>query len=356
LAEDFGNPSSDHPYGLNARARVITARAEIATLLGCAPEEILITGGGSESNNQALRGIVEALGDRFGGLVISAVEHPAIVKPAAWLAARGVQLRVVPVDKFGRVDPGDVETAVRDLSCGGRLALVSIMHANNEVGTLQPIQEISRRVKSWGAILHTDAAQSVGKIPVDVTTLDVDLLTVAGHKLYGPKGIGALYIRAGTPMVPLILGAGQERGLRAGTENAPGMAGLGCACRLAHQRMPEDEPYARRLRDTFLRMLKERIPGIERNGHPVEVLPNTLNVSFPGVLGRHLLEKCPGLAASTGSACHAGEEKPSEILLKMGLSESRALGALRLSLGRHTEAAHVEKATDFLTDAWKALR
>jgi cysteine desulfurase len=352
LREGFGNPSSDHAYGRNARRFVDEARQHVASLLGCDPAEVVFTGGGSESNNIALRGVAESLGDRFGGLVISAVEHPAVTEPARWLADRGATLRVIPVDSLCRVDPKDVEHAVHDLSTSGKTALVSIMHANNEVGAIQPIAEISRKVKPLGALLHTDSAQTVGKIPVDVDELGVDLLSIAAHKFYGPKGVGALYIRDRVAVAGLILGAGHERGLRAGTENVAGMAGLGEACRLVAAHIVAERARLSGLRDALWERLCESIPGIERNGHTEHVLPNTLHVSFPGVSGWDVLSRSPGVAASTGSACHEGDEAPSGVLGAMGLSVQRALGAVRLSLGRWTSQQDVDTALARLAAAW----
>lgn len=356
LREGFGNPSSDHAYGRSARGFVDAARRQVVSLLGCDTGEIVFTGGGSESNNLALRGVAEVLGDRFGGLVISAVEHPAVTEPARWLAERGEALRVIPVDSLCRVDPENVESAVRDLSSGGKTVLVSIMHANNEVGAIQPIAEISRRVKPLGAVVHTDAAQTIGKVPVDVDGLGVDLLSVAGHKLYGPKGVGALYIRRGVPISGLILGAGHEGGLRAGTENVAGIAGLGEACRLARTHVVQEEKRLQGLRDGFWNSLRGKVAGLERNGHTEHVLPNTLHVSFPDVSGRDVLGRCPGIAASTGSACHEGDEKPSGVLGAMGLAVERAMGAVRLSIGRWTTQEDVGKAAGLLVEAWKAAR
>jgi len=355
LREDFGNPSSDHVYGRKGRSRVEEARLRVAALIGCGTADVLFTGGGSESNNLALRGAAEALGDRLGGVVISAVEHPAVQQPSRWLAARGIELETVAVDGAGEVDPEDVERAAEKLSGGGRTVLVSVMHANNEVGTLQPVAEIVRRAKRFGAVVHTDAAQTVGKIPVDVDALGVDLLTIAGHKLYGPKGVGALFVRPGTPLAPFILGAGHERGLRAGTENVAGAAGLGEACRLARVDGPAHEGRIRAMRDRLLEGLLLRIPGLRRNGHPRRVLPNTLHMSFPDAAGRDVLARCPGIAASTGSACHEGEDRPSGVLGAMGLSTAEAIGAVRLSLGVWTEEDHVDLAADLLAAAWKEV-
>jgi cysteine desulfurase len=356
LREDFGNASSGHPYGRRARQRIEEARSRVASLLGCDPEEVIFTGGGSESNNLAIRGVAEALGDRLSGVVITAVEHPAVIEPARWLERRGMRLEVIGVDGDGTVAPDDVEAAVRKLGGPGKPVLVSVMHANNEVGTLQPVAEIVRRVRPLGAILHTDAAQSVGKIPVDAGSLGVDLLTVAGHKFYGPKGVGALFIRRETAVAPFVLGAGHEGGLRSGTENVAGIAGLGEAARLAKESVETDGARIAGLRDALWEGLREKIPGVCRNGHPRDVLPNTLNLSFPGVAGRDVLERCPGVAASTGAACHDQDARPSGVLGAMGLSSERAAGAVRLSLGKWTGRDDVKDAADRLIVAWRSAR
>ncbi|MBD3335139.1 MAG: aminotransferase class V-fold PLP-dependent enzyme [Candidatus Eisenbacteria bacterium] len=355
LEEDFGNPSSAHPYGRRAAARIQTARGQVAALLGCAPEEVVFTSGGSEANNLALRGVAELLGSRLAGLVISAVEHPAVVKPARWLQERGLGVRIVPVDRHGRVDPRGVCEACDALARNGGTVLVSIMHANNEVGTLQPIAEIAREVRGRGGVMHTDAAKSAGKVAVDVSQPGIDLLSIAAHKFYGPKGVGALYIRQDIRVAPQILGAAHERGLRAGTENTPGIVGLGEACRLAAESLPEDRSRIASLRDRFWARLQEEIPGILRNGHPQDVLPNTLNVSFPGALGRRVLEECPGVAAATGAACHSGVDHPSAVLTAMGVPEEEALGTVRLSLGRATQEADVDAAAGALVSAWRTV-
>lgn len=335
LGGAFGNPSSGHWAGPPARAALEEARGQVAALLGCDASEVVFTSGGSESNNAALKGVWFALRDRGDHLVTTAVEHPAVLEPCRWLETLGARVTRVPVDRTGRVDPEDVRRALTP-----RTVLVSVMHAQNEVGTVQPLAEIAAACRQAGVLLHTDAAQSVGKIPTRVDDLGVDLLTVAGHKLYAPKGVGALYLRRGTPFVPLIHGAGHEGGRRAGTESALLAAGLGAACALALA-----DPAAERiaaLRDRFWSGLRDLFgERVVRNGHPVHVLPNTLHVSFLGLVGAEVLAALPGVAASTGSACHAGEVQMSDVLRALGASPEVGAGAVRWSLGRYTTEAEI---------------
>ncbi|MDP8923616.1 MAG: cysteine desulfurase [Chloroflexota bacterium] len=348
LDEHFGNPSSGHAYGRPAHVAVDRARAQVAALLGCGPDDVVFTGAGSEANNLAIKGVAFALRDRGDHIITSAVEHPAVLTTCRYLAHRfGYRVTVLPVDQHGRVHPDAVERAIEP-----RTILVTIMHANNETGTLQPIREIAAIARRRGVVVHTDAAQSVGKVPVGVDELGVDLLTVVGHKLYAPKGIGALYVRPGTPLDSLVHGAGHEGGRRAGTENVPYIAGLGAAAALAEQRLARgDAERVRTLRDRLHATLAAAVPGLRLNGHPTDRLPNTLNVSFPGVDGEELLARAPEVAASTGSACHAGRTEPSTVLLAMGLDRERALGAVRLSLGYATTEADVDAAAAALARA-----
>jgi cysteine desulfurase len=345
LRSEFGNPSSSHAYGTVAHAGVERGRAQAAGLIGCQPDEIVFAGAGSEANNLAIKGIAFARRDRGDHLITSAIEHPAVLNTCAYLVERfGFRLTVLSVDGHGLVDPDDVRRAI-----GPRTVLVTIMHANNETGTLQPIQEIAAAARERGVPFHTDAAQSVGKVPTNVEELGVDLLTVVGHKLYAPKGIGALYVRRGTVLDSLVHGAGHEGGRRAGTENVPYMVALGTACELAEQRLAAGESERiRALRDRLHARLREVVPGWELNGHPERRLPNTLNVSFPGQDGEELLARTPAIAASTGSACHAGRTEPSGVLTAMGMSRKRALGAVRLSLGYPTTADEVDTAATAL--------
>ena len=349
--EQFGNPSSSHAYGLKTHAAIEQARGQVAALLGCAPEAIVFTGGGSEADNLALKGIADSRRDAGNHLITSQIEHPAVLATCRYLEARGYTITRLPVDAAGQVDPAAVAQAITD-----RTILVSIMHSNNETGSIQPIAEIARVAHTRGVLVHTDAAQSVGKVPIDVRALGVDLLTVAGHKLYAPKGIGALYVRRGLRPEPVIHGAGHEAGLRAGTENVPYIVALGKACEVAGRTLPTSGPRVERLRDRLHAALAAGVPGLALNGHPTSRLPNTLNVSFPDVDGEVLLAATPAIAASTGSACHAGRTEPSAVLLAMGLSRERALGAVRLSLGRDTSEADVEQAASALTAAWRRLR
>jgi cysteine desulfurase len=340
LREHFGNPSSDHAYGERARRAVDAARAQLAGLVGATPDEIVFTGGGSEADNLAIKGVAYAHRARGDHLITSAVEHPAVIEPLRFLERQGFRVTVVPVDHTGRVDPAAVAAALTE-----RTILVSIMHANNEVGTLQPVREIAALAHARGALVHTDAAQTVGKVPVDVTALGVDLLTVAGHKLYAPKGVGALVVRRGVTLEPLIHGAGHEGGRRAGTENVPYLVGLGCAAELAARRLPEYQARVGALRDALHRAILARVPGAVLNGHPTERLPNTLNLGFPGLDAAVLLAAIRAqVACSTGSACHAGRAAPSPVLLAMGREPALAAAALRLSLGWGTTAAEVETA------------
>lgn len=336
LTEHYGNPSSHHWAGSPAKAAVDRARGRVAALLGCAPDEIVFTSGGSEANNHALKGVFFANRDRGDHIVTSSVEHPAIIQPLRFLETLGAKVTVVPVDRAGRVDPAAVRKALTP-----RTILVSIMHANNEVGTVQPVGEISAIARAAGVLFHTDAAQSVGKIPTRVDDLGVDLLSVAGHKLYAPKGVGALYIRRGTRIEPFVHGAGHENGRRAGTENVLLAVALGAACEIAASWI--GMPAVKALRDRFEQRLKERLgEGITVNGAGAERLPNTANVNFVGQVGADLLARLQGVAASTGSACHAGSVELSPVLAAMGVPAREGMGAVRFSLGRTTTWQELE--------------
>jgi cysteine desulfurase len=350
LREHFGNPSSGHVYGQRTREAVARARAQVAALIGAAPSELVFTSCATEANNLAILGVARALRGRGRHLITSAVEHPAVARPTAHLADEGWDVTVLEVDGHGRVSPSELAAALRDDT-----VLVSIMHANNEVGTLQPIAELARIAHDRRALFHTDAAQSVGKVPVDVGAFGVDLLTIAGHKLYAPKGVGALYVRAGTPIAPIQFGAGHEGGLRPGTENVPHLVGLGAAAVLAQQHLPTIGDRLRRQRDALHARLDSEIPELALNGDLDERLPNTLNLSFPGVSGRDLLARTPEIAASVGSACHEEGDAVSGVLGAMGVSAERAIGAVRLSLGAPTTDDEIARAADVLITAWRAL-
>jgi len=342
LMDHYGNPSSLHWAGAPAKDAVEKARGQVAGLLGCDPTEIVFTSGGSESNNHAIKGIFFANRDRGEHIVTTAVEHPAILNPCRFLEKMGAKVTVLPVDRHGIVNPGDVRKAVTP-----KTILITVMHANNEVGTIEPVPGIAAIAREAGIPFHTDAAQSVGKISTDVEELGVDLLSVAGHKVYAPKGIGALYIREGTKIEPFVHGAGHEGGRRAGTENVLLAVALGAACEVA--RKWGGMPQLRVLRDRFWEGLKKTFgERVTLNGHPTERLPNTLNVNFVGRVGAEVLAKLPGVAASTGSACHAGSVTLSPVLAAMGVPPEEGMGAIRFSLGRTTTWKELEAVLQML--------
>jgi len=337
LEEAFGNPSSGHCASTPAKAALDKARCQVAELLGCEADEVVFTSGGSEANNLALKGVFFANRDKGDHIITTQVEHPAILGPCQFLERLGAKVTYVPVDGAGRVDPDEVRRAITS-----NAILISVMHANNEVGTIQPIAEIGSIARDRGIPLHTDAAQSVGKVPTKVNELRVDLLTIAGHKLYAPKGVGALYVRRGTALEPLIHGAGHEKGRRAGTESALLAVGLGAACSLVSDLEPMTRVQA--LRDRLWAGLSERFGDhVVLNGHPMHRLPNTLNVSFRGRIGAELLQLLDGVAASTGSACHAGRIDLSPVLKAMDIPPEVGGGAIRFSLGRATTEAEIDE-------------
>lgn len=353
LSMHFGNPSSSHTYGYMAHQALDAARAQVARLLGCTPGEITFTGGGSESDNLAIRGIAHASRNRGNHIITQVTEHPAVINTSRALERlHGFRVTCLPVDESGRISPEAVEAAIDE-----ETVLITIMHANNETGTLQPIAEIAEVAHRHGVLVHTDAAQSVGKIPTRVDELGIDLLTMAGHKLYAPKGIGALYTRRGLQLEPVIYGGGQESGRRAGTENVAYIVALGVACMLAQEQLAESQARLRALRGYLQQLLEEYVPAhIYLNGHMSERLPNTLNVSIEGVVGEEVLALTPEIASSTGSACHEGSTDPSPVLMAMGLSRERALGALRLTLGRWSTEEEVERAARLLARSVDSLR
>ena len=345
LSEHYGNPSSTHWAGTPAAEAVARARGQVAALLGCSPGDVVFTSGGTEANNTALKGVAEASRKARPHIITSAVEHPAILETCHYLERRGIEVTYLPVGRTGLVDPDDVARAIRP-----ETVLVSVMHANNEVGTIQPIAEISRVTREAGVLLHSDAAQSVGKIPTQIDELGVDLLSVAAHKFYGPKGVGALYVRAGTQLEPFMHGAGHESGRRAGTENVLLDVGLGAAAELAADL--RWTAGVRDLRDWLWLQLRDRWgDGVTLNGHPTQRLPNTLNVSFLGRDGREILAAMPEIAASTGSACHSGGTEPSPVLAAMEVPREVGAGAIRLSLGRTTTRLELETLLERLTEA-----
>lgn len=351
MAEHFGNPSSSHSLGVKANHGVMHAREEVAALLGCGPHEIIFTSGGTESNNMVLKGLVDfRYPDKFH-MITSAIEHPAILNPALFLSELGARVTILPVDAKGLIDPDQVQKAILPDT-----GLISIMLANNETGALQPVREIAEIAKGYNIPLHTDAAQAVGKISVRVKTLGVDFLSVAGHKLYGPKGVGALYMRDGLSLTPLIHGAGQEDGRRAGTENTILTIGLGAACRVARDRLARDEKQIRQLRDRLQTLLFEGIEDLVLNGPETKRLPNTLNVSVPGLEGGGILSAIPNVMASTGAACHDQRVTLSHVLSAMGVSPRVGMGALRFTLGRHNTPAEIEAAAKAVIKEVRRMR
>jgi cysteine desulfurase len=350
LREEFGNPSSAYGLGRRAHAAVERARAEVAGLIGALPEEIVFTGGATEATNIAIRGAVALEAGRTG-IVTTRIEHPATDACCHLLERAGHTVERVPASPSGLVSADLMAQAV-----GAKTAIVTVIHAQNEIGTIQPVADIARAAKARGALVHADAAQSVGKVPVDVKALGVDLLTIAGHKLYAPKGVGALFVRSGVRLPPLVVGAGQEHRLRPGTENVAFIVGLGAACAVAGRALEASRRRMAALSAVLLRLLQGEVPGLELVGDAERRLPNTLNVLFPGVSGRALLDACPQVLASTGSACHAGSEEPSAILTAIGLPPSKALGAVRLSLGRSTSEGDIERAAGALVRAWRSAR
>jgi cysteine desulfurase len=351
MEEDFGNPSSGYFLGTRAKQKVERAREEVAGFIHAGAEEIVFTSGGSESNNMVLKGVIDLRRPGDFHIITSAVEHPAILNPALFLLELGVHVTVLAVDRHGRVDPDDVRKAI-----GPHTILISIMLANNETGTLQPVGEISRIARESNIPVHTDAAQAVGKLPVDIEKLGVDFLTIAGHKLYGPKGVGALFMKRGRDLTPLIHGGGQERGKRSGTESTVLTAGLGAACQVAQDMLKEDQAQMTILRDRLQRLLFEGIDGLVLNGHPANRLPNTLNVAVPGLEGAKILEGLPRIIASTGAACHDRTVKLSHVLSAMGVPPEVGMGALRFSVGRSNTMGEIEEAAGLIIQRVREMR
>jgi cysteine desulfurase len=350
LRGEFGNPSSATGLGRRAKDAVENARSQVAALIGAQADEILFVSGGTEANNFAIRGAARNDPARTA-IVTTTIEHPATEECCASLGRSGHDVVRIAPSPLGVVQAEAIAAAVST-----KTAIISVIHAQNEIGTLQPIADIAALTKAYGPLVHTDAAQSIGKIHVDVKALGVDLLSIAGHKLYAPKGIGALYIRRGVSLAPLLFGAGQEQGRRPGTENVPYIVGLGEACRLAGDALKQGaEARMRSLCQLLLSKLKAIVPDLVLVGDEHQRLPNTLNILFPGVSGRELLASCPGVMASNGSACHAGSEEPSAILLAVGIRHAAALGAVRLSVGRTTTTEDVESAARQLGEAWRSL-
>jgi cysteine desulfurase len=345
LTSGFGNPSSDHHYATAPRTALHRARAQVAALIGATPDGIVFTGSGSEADNLAVRGTVLAGGVERPQVITQPTEHPAVLQACHALQRwHDAEITYLPVNSDGVVEPAHLAAALTD-----RTVLVSIMLANNETGALQPIQELAAITRRHGVLFHCDAAQAIGKIPVDLAELGVDLLTIVGHKMYAPKGIAALYIRPGVTLEPLTYGGGQEHGLRAGTENVALAVALGTAAQLAADNLASGRHHVRHLRDRLHNRLLEALPDrVDLNGPANERLPNTLNISIHGTIGHDLLAATPGIAASTGSACHSGTPEPSPVLTAMGLETARSLAAIRLSLGRWTTTEDVDRAADLI--------
>jgi cysteine desulfurase len=342
LKDRFGNPSSSHSFGAALRAGIAQARERLSLLLGCEASEIIFTSGATESNNMVIKGIARAAG-KGKHFITSRIEHPAVLEPCRHLEKFGYGVTYLPVNQYGMVDPADLEKAIRPDT-----ALVTIMHSNNEVGTIQDIKELARIAASRGVLFHTDAAQSVGKVRVQMDELGVDFLTVAGHKFYAPKGIGSLYIKNGRTLQPMLHGAGHERGLRPGTENAAFIVGLGAACMVAMPIIETEGQRQRKLGERLFDGLKQAGLKVHLNGHPEKKLPNTWNISFEGFLSTEVMEALTGVAVSPGAACHGDLIEPSHVLAAMGVDVNLARGAIRFSLGRETTEAEIDVVVEIL--------
>ena len=351
LKEQYGNPSSIHRYGRLAHKAIEKARKQIASLINAEPSEILLTSGGTESNNTALRGI--AMKNTSGQIITSSIEHDAILEPCKKLEQNGFDVDYLPVNKFGMVDSSVLKSHISD-----KTILVSIMFGNNEVGTIQTIPELSKICNENNIPFHTDAVQAVGKIPLDVKKLGIDLLSISSHKLYGPKGIGALYIKNGIDIDPVILGGGQERGLRSGTENVANIVGFGKACEIAKNNLNENIIQIKKLRDNLVEKVLDEIPEVVLNGHPQSRLPNNAHFTFLGVNGEDLIIKLDeyGIAASTGSACSVNTQKASHVLQAMGFSLEQITGSLRLTIGIFNDQKEIDQTVDILKKVVQELR
>jgi len=353
FADSFGNPSSIYSYGQEARGAVEEARIKVAELIGARSEEIIFTSGGTEADNFALKGVADASEHKGNHIITTSIEHHAVLEVCRFLERRGFEITYLPVNEYGLVDPDDVRKAITD-----KTILITIMHASNEVGTIEPVEEIGKIAREADVYFHTDAVQTVGHIPVNVDKLRVDLLSISAHKLYGPKGVGALYVRKGTKLVPLMHGGEQEKRRRAGTENVPSIVGLGKAVELAGQEIDKEIEQLAGLRDRLIKGLMERIDHIRLNGHPNKRLPNNINVSVDFVEGESMILNLDleGICASTGSACSSASLEPSHVLLALGLSPEQAHGSLRFTLGRENTEADVERVLEVLPGIVAKLR
>ena len=351
--EKFGNPSSIHTEGQEAKRAIEDARERLASFLGAKPEEIIFTSGGTESNNFAVGGMAHPLGKKGNHIITTAIEHHAITEPCKFLEKKGFKVTYVGVDKYGLVSPEDIKKAITD-----KTILISVMHANNEIGTIEPIAEIGKITRDKGICFHTDAVQTVGHIPVNVNDLNIDLLSLSAHKFYGPKGVGALYVRRGTRIERFLHGGDQEKGRRASTHNTPGIVGLGRAIELCKDKMQDEAKFQLRLRDKLIKEIPSRIPDVYLNGHPQQRLPNNVNFSIKYIEGESILLNLDmlGIAASTGSACTSTSLEPSHVLLAIGLSHEIAHGSLRLTLGRWTKEDDIDYLLEHLPGIAAKLR
>lgn len=353
LKENFGNTMSLHSLGQKAKTALEEAREIVANSLGANPEEIIFTSSATESNNFALKGIAFANKEKGKHIIISSIEHPCVMESAKWLEKQGFEITRLKVDKYGLVDLNDLEKAIKKTTI-----LVSIMHANNEIGTIEPIEEIARICREKDVYFHTDAAQTFGKIPIDVKRINADLVTISSHKIYGPKGAGALFVRKGVKITPLIHGGGQEMGLRSSTVNLPAIIGFAEAVKICQKEMKKEIERLIKLRDYLISKILKKVEGVRLNGHPQKRLPNNINLSFKGVEGESLVFKLDmaGIAVSTGSACSSAKLEPSHVLLAIGLSPKEAHGSLRISLGRWTKKSDIDYLLDILPKIVKDLR
>ena len=353
FSEKFGNTMSLHSFGQEAKQALEESREVVANLMKAKLNEIIFTSSATESNNLALKGIAFANENKGRHIVISSIEHPCIIESAKWLEKQGFEITRLKVDKYGLVEPDDVRKAIRK-----ETILVSIMHANNEIGTIEPIEEIGKICKEKGVYFHTDAAQSFGKILIDVNKMNIDLLTTSSHKMYGPKGAAALFIREGTKIEPLIHGGGHESGLRSSTVNVAAIVGFAEAARICQREMKIESERLTKLRNKLIKGVLQKIKGSHLNGHPKKRLPNNINFSFPGIEGESLVMQLDflGIAASTGSACSSAKLEPSHVLLAIGLKPEQAHGSLRLSLGRWTKEKDINYVLDVLPKVVKRLR
>ncbi|MEO0141805.1 MAG: cysteine desulfurase NifS [candidate division WOR-3 bacterium] len=353
FTEKFANPSSIHSMGLEAKEAIRASRKKVADILGAKPEEIVFTSGGSESNNMAIKGIAYAMKEKGNHLITSRIEHHAVLEPFHFLQKQGFDVTFLSVDKYGMVDPDDVKRAITS-----KTVLVSIMHANNEIGTIEPIEEIGKICREREVYIHTDAVQSFGAINTNVNDLQVDLLSISAHKFYGPKGVGALYIREGTRIEPLIHGGAQEKGRRASTHNVPGIVGLAKAAEIAIKEMSERVEHSKRLRDRLICSLLEKIEDIKLNGHPQKRLPNNVHLTVKYIEGEALIVRLDeyGIECATGSACSSGSLEPSHVLTAIGIPVEDARGSLRMTLGRLTTEEDIDYVSEILPRVVKELR